>query len=267
MNSKIISVVIITWNSKKFLMKCLDSLCKKNDSKNFELIIIDNNSTDGSIEYIEENYPKAVLIKNKSNKGVGPARNQGMKISKGKYILILDVDTEFLSEDGLIKLYNYMESDETVGILGAKLLFPNNEIQHSCRKFPSISVKLFNRFEKVGKIRDSKQLREHYMLDKDHDKIQRVDYVIGAFQFIRKEVIQKIGYYDENIFYGPEDIDFCLRAKKAGYHTVYFPDVKLYHFYQRITKRFFTKITWEHIKGLIYYYFKHKYINYPKILL
>lgn len=260
-----ISVIIITWNAKNFLTTCLESLHKKNSQNNFELIIIDNNSTDGSLEYIEKNYPHAVLIKNKTNKGVGPARNQGLKIVKGKYVLILDVDTEFLTQDGLIKLYDFFETHNNFGIAGVKLLFPSGEIQHSCRKFPSVMVKLFNRFEKIGKIRDSNSLKEHYMLDKDHDKIQKVDYVIGAFQFIRKEVIDKIGYYDENIFYGPEDIDFCLRAKKAGYDTVFFPDVKLYHFYQRITKKFFTKITWEHIKGLVYFYWKHKYITYPKI--
>ncbi len=260
-----ISVIIITWNAKNFLINCLSSLYDKNKSCEFELIIIDNNSTDGTTEFIEKSYPGAVLIKNKFNKGVGPARNQGMKIAKGKYILILDVDTEFLTPDGLNKFYDFMEKNKNAGIAGAKLLFPNDEIQHSCRKFPSIIVKLFNRFEKVGKIRDSQQLKEHYMLDKDHEKTQKVDYVIGAFQLIRKEVIDRIGYYDEAIFYGPEDIDFCLRAKKAGYDTVYFPEVKLYHFYQRITKKFFTKITWEHIKGLFYFYWKHKYITYPKI--
>lgn len=259
-----ITVIIITWNAKNFLINCLESLHKENSSEIFELIIIDNNSTDGSLEYIEKNFPHAILIKNRSNKGVGPARNQGLKIAKGKYVLILDVDTKFLTLNGLQLLYDFMEQNRKVGIVGAKLLFPNDEIQHSCRRFPSVVVKLFNRFEKVGKIKNSDALKEHYMLDKDHEKIQKVDYVIGAFQFIRKEVIDKIGYYDEKIFYGPEDIDFCLRAKKAGYDTYYFPEVTLYHFYQRITKKFFTKITWEHIKGLFYFYWKHKYITYPK---
>lgn len=260
-----ISVIIITWNALHFLEKCLNSLYEKNSNFDFELIIIDNDSSDGSIEYIEANFPHAILIKNKFNKGVGPARNQGLEIAKGKYVLILDVDTEFLTGSGLQKLYDFMEGNPSYGITGAKLLFPNNEIQHSCRRFPSVTVKLFNRFEKIGMIRDSKSLQEHYMMEKDHDKTQRVDYVIGAFQFIRKDLIDKIGYYDEYIFYGPEDIDFCLRAKKAGYDTAYFPHVELYHFYQRITKKFFTKITWEHIKGLVYFYRKHRYITYPKI--
>ncbi len=265
MKSEMITVIIITWNAKNFLINCLNSLYEKNINQSFELIIIDNNSTDGSLEFITENFPQTILIKNTFNKGVGPARNQGLKIAKGKYILILDVDTKFITNNGLQLLYDFMEQNKKIGIAGARLLFPDDEIQHSCRRFPSVMVKLFNRFERVGKIKNSEALKEHYMLDKDHEKIQKVDYVIGAFQFIRRELIEKIGFYDEKIFYGPEDIDFCLRAKKVGYDTYYFPGVSLYHFYQRITKKFFTKITWEHIKGLFYFYWKHKYITYPKI--
>ncbi len=77
-------------------------------------------------------------------------------------------------------------------------------------------------------------------------------------------MLENIGFYDDKIFYGPEDIDFCLRARRAGYKTVYFPNVKLYHFYQRITKKLFTKITILHIKGLFHFFFKHKYLIYPK---
>ena len=247
------------------MKKCLASLYEKNKDFEFELIIIDNSSSDGTIEFIEKNYSGCILIKNDQNKGVGPARNQGLGIAKGEYSLILDVDTEFLTVDGLKLITEYMDGNYRAGVLGAKLLFPDNQIQHSCRKFPDVWVKIFNRFEKIDKIKNSKSLKNHYMIDMDHTKIQSVDYIIGAFQFIRMEVIKKIGMYDEKIFYGPEDIDFCLRAKKAGYDTVYFPKVELYHFYQRITKKFFTRITYEHIKGLVYYFMKHKYINYPKI--
>jgi len=260
-----VSVIIITWNALSYLKKCLHSLYERNIDFQFELIIIDNNSSDGSIDFIEKNYPECVLIKNSENKGVGPARNQGLAIAKGEYSLILDVDTEFLTANGLKLISDYMDTNPGAGILGAKLLFPNNEIQHSCRKFPDVWVKIFNRFESIDKIKNSNSLKNHYMINSDHSKIQKVDYIIGAFQFIRMEVVKKIGVYDEKIFYGPEDIDFCLRAKKAGYYTVYFPEVELYHFYQRITKKFFTKITYEHIKGLIYYFVKHRYINYPEI--
>jgi len=260
-----LSVIMITWNAKHFLEKSLASLYQKNKGFNFELIVIDNHSTDGSIEFIEANYPDAVLIRNKQNMGVAPARNQGFKAAKGKYFLIIDVDTEMVTDDAFEKLYNYMEQNPNVGILGAKLIFQNGELQLSCRTFPSVWVKLFNRIDKLFLFRNSKMLKNHYMADFDHDRIQSVDYVIGAFQFIRKSLIDEIGNYDESIFYGPEDIDFCLRARRRGYLTVYFPQVVLYHFYQRITKKIFNKITYMHFKGLFHYFFKHKYIFYPKI--
>lgn len=260
-----LSVVIITWNAKHFLVKCLESLYQMNKGFDFELIIIDNNSTDGSIEFIEENYPCAILIKNKMNKGVAPARNQGLKIVKGKYVLILDVDTELITENAFVNLVKYMDNNPDVGLLGCKLIFSNGDLQLTCRKFPSVMVKILNRIEKVKFVQESKILKDYYMHDYDHKSIIMVDYVIGAFQFIRKEMIDKIGLYDDTIFYGPEDIDYCLRAKKNNYKVVYYPDVTLYHFYQRITKKIFTKITFLHIKGLFHFFFKHKYITYPKL--
>lgn len=260
-----LSVIMITWNAKHFLEKSLASVYEKNKGFNFELIVIDNHSTDGSIEFIESNYPDAILIKNARNRGVAPARNQGFKVANGKYFLILDVDTELITDNAFDVLYNYMEKNANVGVIGSKLIFQSGELQLTCRTFPSVWVKLFNRIENISFIKNSKMVQTHYMLDVDHNKIQVVDYVIGAFQLIRRSLIEEIGDYDEKIFYGPEDIDFCLRAKKRGYLTVYFPDVVLYHFYQRITKKLLTKITYMHFKGLVHYFFKHKYIFYPKI--
>jgi len=259
------SIIIITWNAKHFLEKCLDSVYRRNKDYDFELIIIDNNSIDGTVKFIKENYPNAVLIQNDKNRGVAPARNQGFKVANGKYVLILDVDTELITENAFEKLAEYMDKNKSVGVLGPKLIFPGGELQLTCRKFPSIWVKIFNRFEMIPFIRNLRFLREHYMLNEDHNKILNVDYVIGAFQLIRKSLLDKIGYYDESIFYGPEDIDFCLRAKKNKYKVVYYPDIVLYHFYQRITKKLFTKITLLHIKALFHFFLKHKYIIYPKL--
>ncbi len=259
-----LSIIIITWNSKHFLQKCLNSIYSKNQKINFELIIIDNNSHDGTDIFIRENYPDAIYIKNTDNKGVAPARNQGLKIVTGKYILILDVDTELITENGFDTMLDYMDSNSDVGLLGAQLIFPDGEVQFSCLRFPSVWVKLFNRIEWLSFIRNSKMLQQYYMTNINHREILEVDYVIGAFQLIRKQSLDLVGSYDDNIFYGPEDIDYCLRLKKSGYRIIYFPKVVLYHFYQRITKKFFTKITYLHIKGLFYFFWKHKYINYPK---
>lgn len=259
-----ISIIIISWNARHFLEKCLPSIFDKNPGIDFELIIIDNNSTDGTQDYIVQKFPQAKYIHNDKNRGVAPARNQGFAVAQGKYILILDADTEFITENALCELKSYMESDPQIGLIGVQLISSDGEIQKSCLRFPSLWVKLFVRFEKFGFIRNSKMIRNYYMSEIDREKVVIVDYVIGAFQFIRKKMIEEIGIYDEKIFYGPEDIDYCLRAKHHGYKVVFFPKVKLFHFYQRITKRIFNKITFKHFTGLAYYFWKHKYINYPK---
>ncbi|HWA06360.1 MAG TPA: glycosyltransferase family 2 protein [Ignavibacteria bacterium] len=262
---KDISIIIITWNALHFLEKCLPSIYAKNHGTDFELILIDNNSTDGTKEYVMTNYPDTRYIFNDHNRGVAPARNQGFKIAQGKYILILDVDTEFITDSPLKQLKEYMDNNPDSGLIGAQLVSGDGEIQRSCLKFPSVWIKLFVRFERFSFIKNSRMLKEYYMEDFDHESVLEVDYVIGAFQFIRKTMIDKIGYYDEHIFYGPEDIDYCLRAKNNGYKVVYYPKVKLFHFYQRITKRLFTKITFKHFAGLAYFFRKHRYVNYPKL--
>lgn len=260
----VLSVVIITWNAKHFLEKCLKSIYDRNIGFEFELIIIDNNSSDGSLEFIKSEYSNAILIENKSNRGVAPARNQGIKIAKGEYILILDVDTELLTENAFKTMCEYMDLNLNTAVLGAKLIFSDGALQHTCRKFPSIWLKMFTRFGNLPFINMQKMINDNSMVDYDHNIIMKVDYLIGAFQLVRKSIFDLIGAYDESIFYGPEDIDFCLRVKKNKYDVVYFPGVVLYHFYQRITKNVFSKITLLHIKGLFHFFLKHKYINYPK---
>ena len=260
-----VSVIIITWNAKHFLEKSLPSLFQKNSGFDFELIIIDNNSTDGTGDYVKINYPEAKYFYNTENKGVAPARNQGLKIASGKYILILDVDTEFITDNALDKLYSFMENNSDVGLIGAQLIGTDGKVQRSCLGFPSVWVKMLVRFENLPLLRNLSMFRKYYLLDRDLTKATEVDYVIGAFQFIRRDCINKIGLYDDRIFYGPEDIDFCLRLRKHGYKTIYYPDVKLFHYYQRITKKIFSKITLKHFNGLLHFFWKHKYINYPKI--
>ena len=262
---KKLSVIIISWNAKQFLVKCLSSLYEKNKSFDFELILIDNNSTDGTKDYIIQKYPQIIYVHNTENRGVAPARNQGLRMASGKYVLVLDVDTEFITGNSFSILFNLMESNPEIGLVGAQLISSDGEIQRTCLKFPSLWIKLFVRFESLFFIKKLKMIREYYMEGYNHRELLEVDYVIGAFQFIRKELLVDIGLYDEKIFYGPEDIDFCLRTKRNNYKVVYYPHVKLFHFYQRITKKVLSKITYKHLKGLMYFFWKHKYINYPKL--
>ncbi len=252
-----ISIVIITWKMKDYLYRCLHTIYQYTMKVNFEIIVIDNNSQDGTVEMIENYFSKVVLIKNNENKGVAPARNQGLKNTKGKYILILDADMELI-ENSINKLFEFMEKNPDTGIVGAKLVDASGNLQYSCKRFPTLSALLYRRLENFKFIKDSETLSYHMMKDWDHNTIKEVDYLIGACQFFRKEIIDKIGCYDDKIFYGPEDIDFCLRIGKAGWKVKYFPFTSIIHHEQRITKKkLFSKITFKHIFGIIYIYYKY----------
>lgn len=244
---------------KELLQSCLKSIYRFTTNVKLEIIVIDNNSMDGTSEMIETDFPEIVLLKNKENRGVAPARNQGIKIAKGRYVLILDADVELI-ENSILKLYEFMESNPDCGIVGSKLVSTERQLQFSCKRFPNLLSFIFRRLEHFDIIKNSKTLRYHTMQDWDHNGIKEVDYLIGACQFIRSDLIKKIGMYDDNIFYGPEDIDFCLRVWRANCRVVYYPDTQIIHHEQRITKKnFFSKVSLKHFSGILYLYKKYNF--------
>lgn len=254
-----ISVVIISWRMKNLLNRCLRTLYKYTNSIKFEVIVVDNNSEDGTSEMIEKEFSQIKLIKNPENLGVAPARNQGIKETVGKYILILDADME-LVENSILKLFEFMQSNPDAGLVGSKLVDTNGQLQFSCKRFPNLLAFIFRRLEHFDLIKNSKTLRYHTMQDWDHKEIKEVDYLIGACQFFRRDFIDNIGLYDDKIFYGPEDIDFCLRIWKAGWKVYYYPHTHIIHHEQRITKKkFLSKISFKHLLGIIYIYRKYKF--------
>ena len=254
-----ISIVIISWKMNDLLQSCLQSIYKFSKDIEFEIIVIDNNSQDGTSEMIKSEFPEINLIKNTENRGVAPARNQGIAIANGKYILILDADVELI-ENSVLKLYEFMEENSDSGVVGSKLVSTDRQLQFSCKRFPNLLSFIFRRLEQFDIIRNSKTLRYHTMQDWDHKEIKEVDYLIGACQFIRNDVIKKIGMYDDKIFYGPEDIDFCLRVWRAGWKVIYYPLTQIVHHEQRITKKnIFSSISIKHLIGILYIYRKYNF--------
>lgn len=254
-----VSVVIISWKMRTLLEVVLSTINKFTSGISYELILIDNDSQDGTAEMIKTNFPDAVLVENKHNLGVAPARNQGLKIARGKYILILDADMEFV-DNTIEKLFDFMEANKDCGLVGAKLTEPDGTLQYTCKRYPTFSALFFRRLDKFSFFKNSKQLKEHIMADWAHDEVKDVDYVIGACQFFRKEVMDKIGYYDDTIFYGPEDLDYCMRIWRAGWKVYYYPHTRIIHHEQRITKKnFFSKITYKHLLGIIHLFRKYNF--------
>ncbi|MDL2223849.1 glycosyltransferase family 2 protein [Bacteroidales bacterium OttesenSCG-928-M06] len=253
-----VSVVLIGYNSWHFLKKNLKSLEFMTGYPDMEIIYIDNASTDHTINYIREYFPFVKTHTNSKNLGIAKARNMGIIKATGKYIWILDSDTE-VTEKAFNFLYAFMEQHPEAGLCGCKMYGQDGSIQESCRLFPSIKGKLkAGAYILLKKLRLVKSSIPFYSYNKDYKEAFEVDYVIGACQFIRKEAQKKVGFLDENIFYGPEDADFCLRMKQAGYLVYYLPQISIYHDYQRASShKIFSKINLKHIQGLIYYFKKH----------
>ena len=251
-----LSIIILTWNSKEFLKPCLQSIFGTTKATSFEVIVIDNASKDDTPQMIKKEYPNVILITNQKNRGM-PARNQGLEIAQGDFMLLLDVDT-VVHNWAIDSMVNYYRYHPEVGLLAAKIYYQDGRLDYSCRKFPTALTKFARRSNSKWARR---LLTEEEFLDWDHNEVREVDYVTGACQMIRRETYQKVGPIDGNIFYGPEDADYCLRIWQAGYKVVYYPEAVITHFAQRITKKKpLSKLSWVQLNTLTYYFLKHKYL-------
>lgn len=248
-----ISVVILTWNSEKYIERCIHSLKRDND---IEIILVDNGSNDSTLEIIKKFEKKGELqvIKLEKNYGTTKSRNIGISKCNGDYILFVDSDTE-ISEKTLNSLKDVFENEKNVGIVAPRICYSNGEIQPSCKHFPTILTKImkFLPFEYTKKI----ALKDELYPD-DFDELTEVDYCISAAWMVSRKAIEDVGLFDENIFYSPEDVDYCLRMWKNGWKVLYNPTVVVVHHAQRISYKNW-KFTLSHIKGLIYYFNKHEY--------
>jgi len=250
-----VSVVILTWNSQEVIDACLASLVQGLTSCAFETIVVDNGSRDHTLAIVQDRYPQVRILKNTINRGVASARNQGLRAARGAYLIVLDDDT-VVHPAALDRLIAYMDQHGEVGLCGPKLIDFSGEYHLSCRLFPTLSDKFARRlpFAFARKMRQAAE-----MADWDHATTQEVDYMIGACQVIRRTALLDVGFLDERIFYGPEDVDFCLRLQQAGWRVVYHPEAIVSHLERRITRSFFSRLSYQHVKGLLYYFWKHGY--------
>jgi GT2 family glycosyltransferase len=254
------SFVIMTWNSKRYQDKCYTSLVEKCSSEalRFEIVVIDNGSTDGTIEVLsrfQEQHPgRMKVIPLKRNTGTTFSRNLGLKEAKGKVLCILDSDTE-IGSGHLSQVIRKLETERTLGILAPRLVLPDSQVQNSVKKFPTFWQKL----SKIPKAVFGLAVADvDFYQNFPFNNERPVDTAISACWFFRRELVEQVGYLDENIFYAPEDIDYCVRVWKSGLRVTYFPDLTVLHHTQQISHRKpFSQVSRSHFVGLIYYFRKH----------
>lgn len=228
---KDLSIIIVNTNNRKLLEECLNSIYKKTRKATFEIIVTDNASTDGSQAMVKNRFPEVKLIENRENAGFIKASNQGLRIYNARYAMLLNDDT-IVKESALDKMVEFMDSHPEAGGCGPKLLNVDGTVQHQ------------------GGI-----LGKRFWLSKNP---VTVDFVIGAALIVKKEVIDKIGIMDENLFFYNDDLDWCLRIRKAGWKIYFIPSAEIVHYGGYSSRRTFNpKLFVEGFRGGLYFCRKH----------
>lgn len=252
-----LSVIIVNWNTKKLLDDCLSSIYKFTEGITFEVIVVDNGSEDGSSQMVKKQYPQVKLILNKDNLGFTKANNQGIKIAKGKYILLLNSDT-YLVEKSLKKLVDRAKSTDNLGALGPMLLNEDRTIQQSVGFFPHLP-QVFWWMSFIDDLPFGIMLHPYHV---NHDVFYKsdheVDWVTGAAILVPKKVITKVGALDEQIFMYGEEVDWCWRIKCANFKVLYSPATRIVHIGRGSTGKISKNAIIGEYKGIKYFYQKHK---------
>lgn len=271
-----LSIIIVSYNTKELLADCLQSIESAQKPKETEVFVVDNNSQDKTAEFIKQNFPNVKLITNKKNLGFSKANNQALKIAKGKFILILNPDTK-IARDTLDKMIKFMDKNPQAAVATCRVLLSSSTLDRDCRRhFPS-PWRAFTHFVGLSKLfPHSKIFDQYYMGYQKDDEQHEIDSCVGAFMFVRKAAIDKVGYFDEDFFFYGEDLDWCWRFKKAGFKIYYTPITQIVHYKGaasgiKSTSSHLTKATKESKKRALYesvhamqlFYKKHYQNKYP----
>ena len=245
-----ISVIIVNYNARYFLKNCICSILSADMAKNMEIIVVDNNSKDGSCGMLDKDFPHIKYIKNSSNVGFGKANNIGVGLAQGEYILILNPDT-MLTETTLSDMLRFSEEQHNFGAAGVQFMDGSGKyLPESKRNFPDI---------KVAGAKLLGYSKYYYANHIAKDDIGEIDILTGAFMFIKKEVYDKIGGFDEDFFMYGEDIDLSFRISKAGYKNFYVGTNKVLHFKGESTVK--DKVYLENFYGALSIFHKKHFPN------
>ncbi len=274
-----LSIIIVSYNTKDFLKKCLNSIYETSKDFSFEVIVSDNNSKDGSVEMVKKEFKDVILLENKQNFGFSKANNIGVKKSSGRYVLFLNSDT-VVYPNTLKHIINFMDKEKNAGAATCRLEIPNGRIDDaSHRGFPT-PWNSFTHFSGLSKIFGKTKLFGGYNLGYlDYSKVHEIDALAGAFMFVRRAAGEKAGWWDEDYFFYGEDLDFCYVLKQKGWKIYYVPEVSILHYkgvtggIKKVSKDITTadestriKAKAERFRAMRIFYKKHYENKYPWIV-
>ncbi len=250
-----LSVVIIHYNMRHHLEKCLPTIFEKAFSCSYEILLVNKPSGDGTEELIEQHYPGVRLISHDTF-GISEMRNVGIRHARGRYIVMLDADTEVLG-GAFDAMVDFMDAHPGVGGAGLKTLRPDGTLEYNAKRFYTLMTILIRRTPLGGWFKNNRWDRRHLMLDKDHDTAFECDWMAGACYLMRRKAIEQVGLFDDTFYFGFEDVDWCFRAKKAGWTIMYIPHPAIIHHVQRSSAGKINRMAIEHLKSGLRFYIKH----------
>ncbi len=252
-----ITVIIVNYNVAYFLEQCLHSVKKALQHVQGEVIVVDNNSVDGSVAMVQHKFPEFLMIANKQNTGFSFANNQALKIANGEYCLLLNPDT-VVEEDTFKKVVDFMDQHADAGGLGVKMIDgKGNFLPESKRGLPTPSVAFYKIFGLSFLFPQSKLFGKYHLGYLDKEKTHEVEILSGAFMLMRKSVLDKVGLLDEAFFMYGEDIDLSYRIIKGGYKNYYFPDTSIIHYKGESTKKSSVNYVFVFYKAMVIFARKH----------
>lgn len=226
---KAVSIVIVTWNCRKFAQECLDSLRTYRQNPQAEIIVVDNASWDGTPELVRDSYPEVMLIRNERNLGFAKANNVGIRRSSGKYVCLVNPDVRVLNEC-IEKMLAYMGENPRVGLLGPRMLGVDGESYRSYMGTPTL-WRIFCRALALDVLFPRSKLFGGFLMPYfRRDRIAEVDVLNGWFLMTRREALNEVGLLDEMLFMYGDDLDWSKRFRDAGWRVVYFPEAESLHY-------------------------------------
>jgi len=260
------SVCIVNLNAKKHLDLCLSSLPEALDDVPYETIVVDNHSSDGSVEYLEECYTDIHILTHKRNEGYTRAINAALKMAKGDFIVVLNPDA-VPDPDSLITLIRFLEKNLEIGICGPKVVNEDGSFQKSCRRGIARPGAVFSYFLGLAKLYPTDTRFTGYHLNHlDENEINEVDGISGSCMVIRRELMYQVGLFDERFFAYQEDSDYCLRTKEKGWKVFYNPESLVTHTGGAGGSGTFPmRSIFEWHRSYYKYYYKHFSGDYPAI--
>lgn len=264
---KDVSIIILNYKSKGLVRQHLLQLRENPPRASHEVIVVDNHSEDSIAEMIAADFPAVRCIESAANKGYAAGNNMGIRESTGRYIVILNPD--LVLTPGIIDaLYEAMERDERIGMLGPKILDPDGTMQYSCVRFPDIWLPLFRRTFFARTPWGMRWHRWYFMQDWAHDEPRDVEWLFGACCIVRRRALDAVGFLDERFFLYLEDTDWCRRFWRAGWRVRYDPTIAVVHLLGRHSGGdsftiLFNKHARHHLRSFIKYLFKYAFQKPP----